>query len=122
VKIGDFVEVKNSKVGDGTKISHLTYVGDADLGKDINLGCGVVFVNFDGKEKRRSRVEDGAFVGCNANIIAPVRIGRGAYVAAGTTVTADVPAGALAIARSEMAVKEGWAVRRGFADEGVLAD
>jgi len=75
VKLGDFVEIKNSTIGDGTKIPHLTYVGDADLGKRINLGCGVVFVNYDGTEKHRSTVEDDAFIGCNTNLISPVMVG-----------------------------------------------
>ncbi|MDR1953273.1 MAG: hypothetical protein LBQ21_02145, partial [Clostridiales Family XIII bacterium] len=71
VKIGDFVEIKNARIGNGTKVSHLTYVGDADLGKDINIGCGVVFVNYNGKDKHRSAIGDGAFIGCNVNLIAP---------------------------------------------------
>jgi len=111
-RIGDFVEVKNSSVGDGTKISHLTYVGDSDLGKDINLGCGVVFVNYDGKVKARSRVGDHAFIGCNCNLIAPVRVGESAYIAAGSTVVEDVPGDALYVARSRGALKEGWVKRR----------
>jgi bifunctional UDP-N-acetylglucosamine pyrophosphorylase/glucosamine-1-phosphate N-acetyltransferase len=112
VKIGDFVEVKNSVIGDGTKVSHLTYVGDADLGKDINLGCGVVFVNYDGEKKHRSRVGDGAFIGCNANIISPVEVGAGAYVAAGTTVTEDVPPESLTIGRTRETVIDGWKRRK----------
>ena len=90
-KIGDFVEVKNSTLGDGTKASHLTYIGDSDLGNDINLGCGVVFVNYDGTNKYRSTIEDGAFIGCNTNLVSPVNVGKGAYIAAGTTVTKNVP-------------------------------
>lgn len=111
-RIGDFVEIKNSSVGDDTKISHLTYVGDGDLGKDINLGCGVVFTNYDGKQKHRSIVEDHAFVGCNVNLVAPVKVGREAYIAAGSTVTEDVPEGALYVARARGAVKEGWVQKR----------
>jgi bifunctional UDP-N-acetylglucosamine pyrophosphorylase/glucosamine-1-phosphate N-acetyltransferase len=111
-RIGDFVEIKNSTIGDGTKVSHLTYVGDSDLGKDINLGCGVVFVNYDGKTKNRSRVDDHAFVGCNCNLIAPVHIGENAYLAAGSTVVEDVPADALFVARSRGVVKEDWVKRR----------
>lgn len=111
-RVGDFVEIKNSRIGDKTKVSHLTYVGDSDLGKDINLGCGVVFVNYDGKKKCRSVVEDKAFIGCNTNVVAPVRVGQEAYIAAGATVTEDVPAGALYIARSRGAVKEGWVAKR----------
>lgn len=111
-RIGDFVEIKNSSIGDETKVSHLTYVGDGDLGKHINLGCGVVFTNYDGKQKHRTVVEDNAFIGCNVNLIAPVRVGREAYVAAGSTVDRDVPADALFIARPEGVIKEGWVTRR----------
>lgn len=111
-RIGDFVEIKNSHVGDGTKVSHLTYVGDSDLGCDINLGCGVVFVNYDGKTKKRSTVDDHAFIGCNTNLVAPVHVGKDAYIAAGATVTEDVPEGALYIARSKGSIKEGWVEKR----------
>ena len=107
-KVGDFVEIKNSNISDGTKISHLTYVGDADVGKNVNLGCGVVVVNYDGKGKHRTTVEDDAFVGCNTNLVAPVKVGRGAYTAAGSTITEDVPADSLAIARSRQVNKENW--------------
>lgn len=111
-RIGDFVEIKNSVIGDGTKVSHLTYVGDGDLGENINLGCGVVFTNYDGKKKHRSIVEDDAFIGCNVNLVAPVHVGREAYVAAGSTVTGDVPEGSLYVARSQGVVKEGWVQKR----------
>jgi len=112
-KVGDFVEVKNSTIGDGTKISHLTYVGDSDIGKNVNLGCGTVTVNYDGAAKFRTVVGDGAFVGCNANLIAPVHVGAGAYVAAGSTVTDDVPEDSLAIARARQTIKIEWAsIRR----------
>ena len=111
-RVGDFVEIKNSVIGDGTKVSHLTYVGDADLGKDINLGCGTVFVNYDGKVKNRSCVEDHAFIGCNTNLIAPVHIGRNAYLAAGGTVVEDVPEDALFVARARGVIKEDWVKRR----------
>ncbi len=107
-RVGDFVEMKNSTIGDGTKVSHLTYVGDSDLGRDINIGCGVVFVNYDGKEKHRSAVGDGAFIGCNTNLISPVSVGSGAYIAAGATVTKDIPDDALCIARARELIKEGW--------------
>jgi len=112
IKIGDFVEIKNASIGDGTKISHLTYVGDADVGKDVNLGCGVVFVNYDGRKKYRTTVEDGAFIGCNTNLVAPVKVGKKAYTAAGSTITEDVPEDALAIARSRQTNKEDWVKRR----------
>ena len=117
-RVGDFVELKNSTVGDGTKISHLTYVGDSDLGRDINLGCGVVFVNYDGKAKHRTTVEDHAFIGCNVNLISPVHVGQDAYIAAGSTVTEDVPAGAFSIARARQTNKEGWVAKR--KEEGKL--
>ncbi len=117
-RIGDFVELKNSTVGDGTKVSHLTYIGDSDLGSRINVGCGVVTVNYDGKKKYRTTVEDGSFVGCNVNLVSPVRIGKGSYLAAGGTITEDVPEDALVIARSRQTVKPGWARKR--REEGKL--
>ena len=114
VKIGDFVEIKNSTIMDHTKIAHLSYVGDADLGENINIGCGVVFVNFDGKEKHRSTVRKNAFIGCNVNIISPVTIEEKAYVAAGTTVTKSVPKGSLCVSRGKSTILEGWVDRRGL--------
>lgn len=84
-KVGDFVEIKNSRLDDGAKAAHLTYVGDSDVGKKVNLGCGVVFVNYDGSKKYRSVVEDGAFIGCNVNLVSPVHVCKDAYVAAGST-------------------------------------
>ena len=111
-KVGDFVEVKNSTFGNGSKASHLTYVGDADVGERVNLGCGIVFVNYDGAKKYRSTIGDDAFIGCNTNIISPVDVGDGAYVAAGTTITEDVPADALCIGRCRQTVKEGWVKQR----------
>ena len=80
-KIGDFVEVKNSVFGNGSKASHLTYIGDSDVGKDVNMGCGVVFVNYDGTNKFRSTIGDGAFIGCNTNLVSPVNVEKGAYIA-----------------------------------------
>ncbi len=109
VKIGDFVEVKNSTIGDRTSVAHLTYVGDSDVGGGVNFGCGVVTVNYDGKQKARCKIGDNAFIGCNTNLIAPVSVGEGAYTAAGTTITEDVPDGALAIGRARQTVKENWA-------------
>ena len=111
VRVGDFVELKNSVIGDGTKISHLTYIGDSDVGERINFGCGTVTVNYDRAQKHRTTIEDDAFIGCNANLIAPVRVGRGAYVAAGSTITDDIPAMALAIARARQANKKDWAAK-----------
>ena len=113
-KVGDFVEIKNSKLGDGAKASHLTYIGDSDVGEKVNLGCGVVFVNYDGSEKYRSVIEDGAFIGCNTNLVSPVHVGEKAYIAAGSTVTTDVPDGALYVARSKGKVLEGWVERKGI--------
>ncbi len=111
-RIGDFVEIKNANIGHDTKVSHLTYVGDADVGNQVNVGCGTVFVNYDGRCKQRSQVGDGAFIGCNTNLVAPVSVGDGAYTAAGSTITEDVPADALAIARSRQENKAGWAEKR----------
>lgn len=111
VRCGDFVEVKNSTIGDGTKISHLTYVGDSDVGRNINFGCGTVTVNYDRAKKSRTVIDDDAFIGCNTNLIAPVHVGEGAYIAAGSTVTEDVPPSALAIARARQQNKRDWASR-----------
>ncbi len=118
-RVGDFVEIKNSSLGDGSKASHLTYIGDSDVGADVNIGCGVVFVNYDGKSKRRSVVKDGAFVGCNVNLVSPVVVEEGAYIAAGTTVTRDVPRGALCVGRAKEKNIEGWVARRGLLNGGV---
>ena len=111
VKIGDFVEVKNSNVGDGTKVSHLTYIGDSDVGERINFGCGTVTVNYDGKKKFRTVVDDDVFIGCNKNLVAPVKVGKGSYIAAGSTITEDVPENSLAIARERQINKTGWVKR-----------
>lgn len=112
VKIGDFVEIKNANIGDGTKVAHLTYVGDADVGERVNFGCGTVVVNYDGTNKHRTTIGDDAFIGCNTNLVSPVTVHRGAYTAAGSTITDEVPEGALAIARSRQTVKEHWAEDR----------
>lgn len=112
VKVGDFVEIKNSTLGNDTHASHLTYIGDSDVGARVNLGCGVVTVNYDGKNKNRCKIADDAFIGCNTNLVAPVSIGKGAYTAAGSTITDNVPAGALAIAREYQSNHEGWAKRK----------
>ncbi len=109
VKIGNFVEVKNSHVGRGTKLPHLTYIGDSDLGSDINIGCGCITVNYDGKAKHRTVIEDNVFVGCNTNMIAPVTIKTGSYVGAGSTITKDVPENSLAVGRVQQRIIEGWA-------------
>lgn len=112
IKVGDFVEVKNSTIGNGTKISHLTYVGDSDVGQHVNFGCGTVTTNYDGFKKYRCTIGDHAFLGCNTNLIAPVTVGEGAYTAAGSTITQEVPKDALAVARSRQKNLEGWAARR----------
>ena len=108
VHIGNFVEVKNSTVDEGSKLPHLLYVGDSDVGKDVNFGCGCVTVNYDGRNKSRTTVKDGAFIGCNTNLVAPVTIGENAFTAAGSTITEDVPDNSLAVARSKQTVKENW--------------
>lgn len=112
VKIGDFVEVKNSTVGERTSVAHLTYIGDSDVGSNVNFGCGVVTVNYDGENKHRITIDDNAFIGCNTNLISPVKVGKSAYTAAGTTVTKDVPDGALAIERGELHFKAGFGDKR----------
>lgn len=108
VKIGNFVEVKKSTVGNGSKISHLSYMGDASIGSNVNIGCGTITVNYDGKNKFKTTIEDDSFVGCNSNLIAPVTIGKNSYVAAGSTITNDVPGEALAIGRARQENKEGY--------------
>jgi len=100
VKIGNFVEVKKSSLGNDTKVSHLSYIGDAEVGRDVNIGCGSITVNYDGKNKYKTIIEDRVFVGCNSNLVAPVKIGEGSFIAAGSTITKEVPKDALAIARA----------------------
>lgn len=112
VKVGDFVEIKKSTIGNGTKISHLTYIGDAEVGSHVNFGCGTVVVNYDGKNKFKTIVKDNAFIGCNTNLISPVTINEGAFTAAGSTITDDVPEGGLGIARAKQVNKEGWVQKR----------
>lgn len=112
IKVGDFVEVKNATIGDGTKIAHLTYVGDADVGKNVNFGCGTVVVNYDGEKKHRSTIGDHAFIGCNTNLVSPVVVEEGAYTAAGSTITKTVPAHSLGIARAKQENKEGWVLKK----------
>lgn len=107
-KIGDFVEVKNAIIGNNTKASHLTYIGDSELGNNINLGCGTITVNYDGKNKFKTVIKDNVFVGCNSNLVAPVTLNENSFIAAGTTVTKDVPQNALVIARPNEVVKENW--------------
>ncbi|MCL4425320.1 MAG: bifunctional UDP-N-acetylglucosamine diphosphorylase/glucosamine-1-phosphate N-acetyltransferase GlmU [Firmicutes bacterium] len=111
VKVGNFAEIKNTLVRSGTKIPHHSYLGDSTIGSRVNVGAGTVIVNYDGQSKHHSEIGEGAFIGCNSNLISPVRIGDGSYVAAGSTITEDVPEGALAIARGRQVNKEGWVAR-----------
>ena len=111
-KIGAFVQLKNCNLGRGTKMAHLTYVGDADVGEDCNFGCGCVTCNYDGKNKYRTTIGNHAFLGCNTNLVAPVTVEDGAYTAAGSTITGTVPAGSLAVARARQKNLEGWAEKR----------
>ena len=112
VHLGNFVEVKNSTIDSGTKVSHLTYVGDSDVGKNCNFGCGTVTVNYDGKNKARCTIGEHCFIGCNTNLIAPVTVGDFAYTAAGSTITDSVPGNALAIARARQVNKEDWVLKK----------
>lgn len=107
-KLGDFVEIKNSVIDEGSKVPHLTYVGDADVGKRVNVGCGCVFVNYDGFKKHRTFVGDDVFLGCQTNLVAPVRVENDTFTAAGSTITEDIKAGEMAIARAKQVNKPGW--------------
>ncbi len=110
-RIGNFVEIKNASLGKGSKVNHLSYVGDAEIGQGVNIGCGFVACNYDGVNKHKTFIKDDAFVGSSVNAVAPITIGKGAYVATGSTINRDVPEGALAIARSKQENKEGYAAR-----------
>lgn len=112
VKIGDFVEIKNSTIGEQTAVAHLTYVGDSDVGRKVNFGCGTVTVNYDGIVKSRCIIGDNCFIGCNTNLVAPVKLGKAVYTAAGTTITKDVPDYALAIDRGVLKINEGYSLRK----------
>lgn len=112
VKIGNFVEVKNSNIGEGSKLPHLQYIGDCDMGAGVNMGCGTITVNYDGKQKFRTKIGNNAFVGCNSNLVAPVSVGDGAYVAAGSTITKDVPSDELAVARARQKNIPNWPDKR----------
>ncbi|SHH96244.1 bifunctional UDP-N-acetylglucosamine diphosphorylase/glucosamine-1-phosphate N-acetyltransferase GlmU [Clostridium grantii] len=113
-RIGDFVEIKKSSIGNGTKVSHLTYIGDAEVGEDCNFGCGTVVVNYDGKKKHKTIIGDNVFVGCNTNLVAPVEVEENSYIAAGSTITKKVPKESLAVARARQVVKEGWVKQKGL--------
>lgn len=114
VKIGNFVEVKKSSIGDETKVSHLSYIGDAEIGKHVNIGCGSITVNFDGKNKHKTIIEDHVFVGCNSNLVAPVTLRTGSFIAAGSTITKEVPEDSLAIARARQENKINYAKKFKF--------
>jgi len=111
VKIGNFVELKKAQIGQKSKVPHLSYIGDADIGSKVNVGCGTITVNYDGKNKYLTTIEDDAFIGCNSNLVAPVTIGKGSFIAAGSTITKDVPEDSLSIARGRQTNKEGYATR-----------
>jgi bifunctional UDP-N-acetylglucosamine pyrophosphorylase/glucosamine-1-phosphate N-acetyltransferase len=111
-KVGNFVELKKSRLGRGSKANHLAYIGDATIGEDVNIGAGAITCNYDGFAKHETTVQDGAFVGTNVSLVAPITIGAGAYIGSGSVVTKDVPADALAVERSQQTVKEGWAARK----------
>jgi bifunctional UDP-N-acetylglucosamine pyrophosphorylase / glucosamine-1-phosphate N-acetyltransferase len=112
VKVGNFVETKKAVFGDGAKASHLSYIGDAEVGADVNIGAGTITCNYDGVNKHKTIIEDGVFIGSDSQLVAPVRIGKGAYVGAGSTITKDVPPDALALSRIPQRVVEGWAKKR----------
>lgn len=111
-KVGDFVELKNVTIGDGTKASHLTYLGDADIGSGVNFGCGTVMVNYDGVRKFRSTIGDNVFVGCNTNLVSPVKVGNNVFIAAGSTITDDIPEDCFSIARARQVTKTDWKDKR----------
>jgi bifunctional UDP-N-acetylglucosamine pyrophosphorylase/glucosamine-1-phosphate N-acetyltransferase len=115
--IGNFVEVKNAMIGAGAKANHLAYIGDASVGEKANIGAGTITCNYDGFAKHRTEIGAHAFIGTNSSLVAPVKIGEGAYIGSGSVVSEDVPAGALALERSAMVIKEGWAERRRKARE-----
>ena len=112
-RIGDFVEIKKSTIGDNTKVSHLTYIGDAQVGSGCNFGCGTVVVNYDGKSKFKTIIGNNTFIGCNTNLVAPVKVNDNAYIAAGSTITNEVPKNALAIARARQVNIDNWVVKKG---------
>jgi bifunctional UDP-N-acetylglucosamine pyrophosphorylase/glucosamine-1-phosphate N-acetyltransferase len=110
--VGNFVELKKTTIGRGSKAGHLAYLGDTTIGADVNIGAGTITCNYDGEKKNQTVIEDGAFIGSDSQLVAPVRIGKDAYVAAGSSITTDVPDGALAIARGRQENKPGWATKR----------
>lgn len=114
VRVGDFVEIKKSTIGDNTKVSHLTYIGDAEVGENCNFGCGTVTVNYDGKNKNKTIIGNNSFIGCNTNLISPIKVEDNTYIAAGSTITNDVKEGELAVARAKQRNIEGWVTKRGL--------
>jgi bifunctional UDP-N-acetylglucosamine pyrophosphorylase/glucosamine-1-phosphate N-acetyltransferase len=110
--VGNFVEVKKSRLGRGAKANHLTYIGDAEIGAGVNVGAGTITCNYDGVNKHTTIIEEGAFIGSDSTLVAPVRVGKGSYVGAGSTITNDVPPDSLALGRGRQVVKEGWAKQR----------
>ncbi len=111
-RVGNFVEMKNTRFGKGSKAGHLSYLGDSEVGEDVNIGAGTITCNFDGFQKHKSLIEEGAFIGSGSQLIAPVKVGKGAYVGAGSTITKDVSPGALAVSRGRQFEKPGWAARK----------
>lgn len=111
-KIGNFVETKKAQLGEGSQSSHLTYIGDAEVGRNVNFGCGTITCNYDGANKHKTTIEDDVFIGSDVQLVAPVKIGRNSLIGAGSTITRDVPADSLGISRSEQKVVEGWALRK----------
>jgi bifunctional UDP-N-acetylglucosamine pyrophosphorylase/glucosamine-1-phosphate N-acetyltransferase len=107
--VGNFVETKKIKLGKGSKANHLSYLGDAEIGEGVNIGAGTITCNYDGVNKHKTIIEDGVFIGSDSTLVAPIKIGHGAYVAAGSSITEDVPADSLALGRARQSVKEGWA-------------
>lgn len=114
VKIGDFVEIKKASIGNETKVAHLTYIGDAEVGSGCNFGCGTVVVNYDGKKKHKTIIGDNSFIGCNTNLVSPVKVGDNTYIAAGSTITNEVSEGDLAIARAKQRNIKGWVEKKGL--------
>ena len=108
-RIGNYVEIKNSVLEEGTKVAHLTYIGDTQCGKNVNWGCGCVTVNYDGKYKHKTIIGDNVFIGCNTNLVAPLNIGNNVFIAAGSTITDDIPDEAFSIARERQITKEDYA-------------
>jgi bifunctional UDP-N-acetylglucosamine pyrophosphorylase/glucosamine-1-phosphate N-acetyltransferase len=111
-RIGNFVELKNTTVGEGSKANHLSYLGDATIGRRVNVGAGTITCNYDGEKKHPTTIEDEVFIGSDTQLIAPVKIGKGAYVGAGSSITEDVPPESLAVARGRQVNKEGWVAKR----------